>query len=230
MHAILEQKGANRSGATPEKICRVWIVEDHAAVRQMLEAFVSSLPGFGVAGASVDDPPAVEAAERAAVDVVLLDLMLPGQGGMNALKRLSRVPLAPRVVIFSATATTHSLRLAIALGAFGYVYKGDSIDELRTALQRVRSGGVHFSDRPSQLLTAMIGERWSAQAPTDHMELPVLEMLARGRSLREAAVDLRLSKKRIYGIRRKLLRQAKARSTSELIRYAREIGLHGSPP
>lgn len=229
MNAIPEEEIAGWNGVPPEKICRVWIVEDHASVRQMLELFVSSMPGFVVAGASVDEVPAIEAATQAAVDVVLLDLMLPGQGGMNALKRMSQVPAAPRTVIFSATATAHSLRLAIALGAFGYVDKADALDELQVALQRVRSGGVHFSDRPSRLLTAMMAEGRAMQAPTDRKELSVLELLAAGRSVSETAADLRLSKKKIYGIRQTLMNHAKARSPTELIRYAREIGLNGPP-
>jgi DNA-binding response OmpR family regulator len=61
--------------------CRVWIVEDHLSISQMLEVLLQTMPGFKLAGACPDGAAAIEAAKRGEVDVVILDLMLPGEGG-----------------------------------------------------------------------------------------------------------------------------------------------------
>lgn len=220
---------AKSSEAARRGVCRVWIVEDHWSISQMLEALLETMPGFVLAGASADGGPALEAAREGKVDVVILDLMLPGDGGMKTLADLNRLPAPPRVLIYSATATMHSLKLAVAHGAFGYVEKGDRIEELRLALERVRSpgGGVHFSQGPSRLLTELVRTDHKLSGEAARLELELLGLLARGLTLKEAAFELHISHQKAYRIRQQLMANAKARNAQDLIRYAVEIGLAG---
>jgi DNA-binding NarL/FixJ family response regulator len=203
-------------------------VEDHISVRQLLETFVAYLPGFVVTGVSEEDGPALAAARRHEVDIVILDLMIPGDGGMNTLQRLMQLPQPPRVVIYSATVTVHSLKLAMAHGAYGYVDKSDSIEDLRTALQRVQAGGVHFSQRASQLLTTLLAPVSRENNEQERLELRVLELLARGATIKEAAHELKVSAQRVYRIRQLVMERAHARNAQDLIRYAIEVGLVGA--
>lgn len=212
----------------PGRPCRVWIVEDHVSVRQLLESFLAHLSGFVVVGASADDGPLLEVAPRGEVDLVILDLMIPGEGGITTLQKLGRQPQAPRVLIYSATVTVHSLKLAMAHGAYGYVDKTDSIHELRTALERVQAGGVHFSPRPSRLLVSLITPANADRERQETVELRVLELLARGRSIKEAAHQLEISAQKVYRLRQTLMERARAKNPQDLVRYAIEVGLVGA--
>lgn len=219
------------SKTSSEKVpddCRVWIVEDHISINQMLEALLETLPGFKLVGACSDGKRALLAAERGEVDLVILDLMIPGEGGMNTLMKLNKLPEPPKVLIYSATATVHSLRLAIALGAYGYVEKSDRIEELRSGLKQVRIGAVHFSQGPSRLLTALIRTDRKVSGDTSELELDLLGLLARGLTLKEAAFEMKISQQKAYRIRQRLVDSAKARNSQDLTRYAIEIGLAGS--
>lgn len=229
-------KSSTRPRATPVKKkpngaaipCRVWIVEDHLSIRQLMESFVSLLPGFVVAGASPDAAPALGVARAGGVDIVILDLMIRGEGGIAALIKLRETPRPPQVMIYSATSTIHSLQLALAHGATGYVEKTDSLDELKLALSRLREGGMHFSPGPSRLLTSLLRPTPRGHGRSEETELKVLEKLARGMTIKEAAHELGLSTQKVYRVRATLMERANARSSQDLTRYAIEVGLVGA--
>ncbi len=105
-----------KPSAATGRACRVWITEDHLSIRQLLKSFISLQAGFAVAGSSPDAPPALGAARAGEIDIVILDLMLRGDGGIGALIKLGELARPPRALIYSATATTHSLQLALSPG------------------------------------------------------------------------------------------------------------------
>lgn len=208
--------------------CRVWIIEDHLSIRQLLESFVGMIPGFSVAGSSPEAEPAVASCRAAGTDLVILDLMIRGDGGIAALLRFGELPRPPRVLIYSATSTIHSLQLSIAHGAAGYVEKSDSLDELKTALNRLRAGGMHFRPGPSRLLTSMLRPPARSRKRTEDVELKVLEKLARGNTIKTTAHDLGLSVQKVYRLRQVLMDRANAHTSQDLTRYAIEVGLVGA--
>lgn len=210
------------------RTCRVWIIEDHLSIRQLLESFLAILPDFSVAGSSPDAEPAVAAARAEGIDVVILDLMIRGDGGISALQRFNDLPRPPRVLIYSATTTIHSLQLSLAHGAAGYVEKSDSLDELKLALNRLREGGMHFSPGPSQLLASILRTPTRARKRKEDTELKVLEKLAQGNTIKATAHDLGLSVQKVYRLRQTLMDRANAHTTQDLTRYAIEVGLVGA--
>lgn len=219
---------AKTSSPAAGRSCQVWIIEDHLSIRQLLESFLSLLPGFVVAGSSPDAAPALGAARAGGVDIVVLDLMIRGDGGIAALRRFREMPRPPKVLIYSATSTVHSLQLALAHGAAGYVEKSDSLDELKLALGRLRQGGMHFSSGPSRLLTLLLRPQARGRERTEGTELKVLEKLARGLTIKEAAHELKLSTQKVYRVRATLMERANAHSSQDLTRYAIEVGLVGA--
>lgn len=206
---------------------RIWIVEDHISVRQLLEAFINLIPGFKVVGVSAGEGPAWEASQRGEVDLLVLDLMIPGIGGINALQKLRALPAPPRVIIYSGTTTVHSLQLALAHGAAGYVDKGDSIEELKAGLQRVSEGGIYFSQGASRLMSSLMRSGPDGMLKLEPTEFRVLELLACGYSIKDIAKELKLSDQKVYRIRQSLMERADARNAQDLVRYAFEIGLVG---
>jgi two-component system response regulator EvgA len=220
---------SEKKSASPDvRSCRVWIIEDHLSIRQLLESFLGILPGFAVAGSSPDAEPAVAAAKRGDTDLIILDLMIRGEGGMAALQQFSGLPRPPRVLIYSATTTIHSLQLSLANGAAGYVEKSDSLDELKLALNRLREGGMHFSPGPSRLLASILRTPARTRKRADDVELKVLEKLARGNTIKATAHDLGLSVQKVYRLRQTLMNRSNVRTTQDLTRYAIEVGLVGA--
>ena len=217
--------GAKPKPPAPPARCRVWIIEDHLSIRQLLQGFVSSLPGFAVAGSSPDAAPALRGVRAGQIDLVILDLMIQGGGGIGALLKFRGETNPPRVVIYSATATMHSLQLALSHGATGYVAKTDSLEELGLALKRVRAGGTHLSPDPARLLVSSPKPRVGVRKTVGEVELGVLAKLARGTTVKGTALDLGLSLQKVYRVRQTLMERSGARTPQDLTRYAIEMGL-----
>ena len=217
-----------KSSAASGRGCRVWITEDHLSIRQLLESFITLQSGFTVAGSSPDAAPALGAARAGEVDIVILDLMLRGDGGIAALVKLRELARPPRVLIYSATSTAHSLQLALTHGAAGYVEKSDSLEELSLALGRLRDGGMHFSAGPSRLLATLLRPEKRGRRRGENIELKVLEKLARGAAIKAAAHELGLSVQKVYRVRQTLMERANAHTPQDLTRYAIEMGLVGA--
>jgi two-component system invasion response regulator UvrY len=201
-------------------------------MRGLLENFFAVSPGFAFVGGSDSAEPALAAAAKGEVDLVVLDLLIRGEGGLLALQRIKDLPRPPSVLVFSATASIHSLRLAVMYGASGYLEKSAPLEEISTALRRIRAGGVHFGERPSQLLTTIMRSSSEASSALARNELRLLELMAAGKCFKTIAHEMSVSPQKVYRVRQSLMRRAGTRSTPDLIRYMVEIGLGktGSPP
>lgn len=214
--------------AAPE--CRIWILEDHHAIRQLLTEFVLVQPGLKVVGAGGDHAALVQACAAGQVDLVLLDLMLDGCGGLNVLERLGQGTGRPKVVIFSAVVTLHTVHAALHWGVSGYVEKAAPLEELQAAIARVAGGGVYFSERVSSIARTLVegrGHRRSAVALTPR-ELNVLAMIARGMNAKLLAEHLSLSEPAIYKIKKTIAEKLQTNSDQELTLTALRMGLIGS--
>lgn len=218
------------SPGQPPKPCRIWVVEDQAAAREFFLAFMATVPGFKTVGASERADPALAAAAEGRLDLVVLDLMLPDDGGMSALAKFRRLPNAPKALIYSATVTTHSVQMAISHGALGYVEKTEPLPELRAALERVRSGGMHLSPRASRMLCALVHPGAAGDPRPEPMECQMLELLARGATLKAVAFELKISYPKAHRLRQTLMTRARVARPADLVGYAAAIGLLGSRP
>lgn len=178
---------------------RVLIVDDHPVVRQGLRTFLSSRPGFEVAGEAADGNEAVREAERLDPDVVLLDLVMPRGGGIDAIRRLRTAGDRPRVIVLTSFAGDNQVVDAVRAGAAGYLLKDVPPADLEAAIRRVHVGGVLLD--PS-VVGAVMAEVAAAERPPGVDELTarerqVLSLLAQGRSNRELATELYVSEKTV---------------------------------
>lgn len=208
---------------------KVWLVEDHACVRELMEIFFTTVPGFSLVGASVDAAPILNFSRNDA-DIILLDLMIPGLGGLEAMRQLREQANPPQIIVFSGTATIHSVHAALSLGAVGYIEKSESLESLRAALARVDHGECYFSTGPSRILAQLArtcGRSLHGQLSAKR-ELHALSLFVRGETIKSVATDLRISVQTAYNIRQTLLERAHARNPLDLLHYAIEIGLLGS--
>jgi DNA-binding NarL/FixJ family response regulator len=201
---------------------KILLVDDHAVVREGLRRLLANSIEAEIIDAQSSQA-ALAALRAEQPDVVVLDLNLPGGGGLDLLRRLLAEAPGLRVLIFSMHSAAAYVMRAMQAGAAGYVTKSASADELMEAISKVAAGARYLQ---RDLVTDLAGsEVWSKgpKQPLSARELDILRLLAQGKTLSEIAADLGASYKTIAnsctGIKEKLM----AESTGDLIRIAVEM-------
>jgi DNA-binding NarL/FixJ family response regulator len=165
-------------------------VDDHAAVRQGLGLLFGDAHDLELVGTVDTGEEALDAIERLAPEVVIMDVRLPGIDGISAVKRIQAAAPSVKTVIFSAYGDKRLLSDAIAAGARGYVMKGSPPEDLLRAVRTVM-GGKAFVD-PS-LSPALLLTQGTAEAPLSEREREILQLLAEGLHTEEVARRIGLS-------------------------------------
>jgi DNA-binding NarL/FixJ family response regulator len=179
---------------------RVLVVDDHPVVREGLRSFLGSRDGLEVVGEAGDVDAAVTAAEALRPDVVLLDLVLPGGGGVAALPRLLAVSPTPRVIVLTSFGGDDQALAAVRAGASGWLGKDIPPSELESAIRTVHRGG---SVLDPAVAGRVLGEVASPSGQADGLdqltarEREVLALLGEGLSNRDLAARLFVAEKTV---------------------------------
>jgi DNA-binding NarL/FixJ family response regulator len=186
------------SAAAAGKIT-VLIADDHPVVRQGLRVLLSLHPDIEVVGEAGDGAEAVELAAAVAPDVLLLDLKLPGLGGLAVLAELRDRGLPARVLVLTSVTDAASVTVAMRAGAAGFLYKDVDPDALVRAVRSVHDGHTVLAPEAAGTL---VQSRNSAGAvrglgALTAREREVLAQIAEGRSNREIARLLHMSEKTV---------------------------------
>lgn len=170
---------------------RVLIVDDHPVVRDGLRGMFAGEPDFEVVGEAGDGDEAVVVARRLRPDVILMDLRMPGGDGVTAIRRLSEQGSSARVLVLTTYDTDADVLPAIEAGATGYLLKDVPRDELMRAVRAAARGESTLA--PSVATRLMSRLREPVRQPLSRRELEVLQLIAAGKSNREAAAELFIS-------------------------------------
>lgn len=167
---------------------RVFVVEDHAVVRQGLIALLSSSLQIEVVGSAKDGQEAVERYASLMPDVTLIDLQMPGMPGVEAIQQIRRAVPAARFIVLTTFDGDEDIYRAMQAGARAYLLKGVDMEELVEAILAVNAGRGRIPSVIAEKLAQRIGsEELSVR------EVEVLERIVAGRANKEIASDLNIS-------------------------------------
>lgn len=207
---------------------KVVIVDDHAMFRTGVRAELSRSPVIRIVGEAEDVTTAVKAIAEGKPDVVLLDVHLPGGGGVEVMRKAPAVDGSPRYLALSVSDAAEDVIGTIRGGARGYVTKTITGSELVAAIQRVSGGDAVFSPRLAGfVLDAFAGTIAIADIDEDldrltEREREVMRLIARGYSYKEVAAELFISIKTVETHMSNVLRKLQLSSRHELTRWAND--------
>ena len=200
---------------------KLLLVDDHAIVRDGLKRLIGSRFAYEMHEAA-DGREALAVLRRQPIDLVILDLNLPGLGGVELLRRIVQTGRA-RVLVFSMHAEPIYVARAIEAGAAGYVSKNIAPDELLIAVQRVASGGRYVEQEIAQSLA--VGGAAPSIGQLTSRELEIMRLLGQGRSLAEIADAVGLGYKTVANTLSLMKAKLGVARTADLVRMAVEAGV-----
>lgn len=206
---------------------RILIADDHPVVRQGLKQILADERDMKVAGEASNTVELVEKIRNERWDIVLLDITMPGRGGLDALKELRRdSPKLPVLVLSMHPEDQFGLRV-LRSGAAGYLTKDSAPEELVKAIRKVCTGGKYISPSLAEKLAIHL-EAGIEKPPHEILsdrEYQVMCLIAAGKTVSEVAKEVSLSVKTISTYRSRILEKMKVKTNAELTRYAIQHGL-----
>jgi DNA-binding NarL/FixJ family response regulator len=208
---------------------RVLLADDHTLVRAGIRALLQNLEGVTVVAETGNGAEVLEFARAHRPDVVLLDISMPGLGGLEVSAQLRDVLPEVRVVMLSMHANEEYVLQALRAGAAGYMLKDSATAELELALKAVMQGETYLSPPISRQVVEGYVQRVGAEQPASDNLTPrqrqVLQLIAEGHSTKEIAHRLNLSVKTVETHRAQLMERLQIREIAGLVKYAIRHGL-----
>ena len=214
------------------KEIRVLLADDHAVLRAGLRMLIDAQPDMAVVAEAGDGDEAIRRVSTVPTDVAVVDLAMPGIGGIETIRRLREQAPDTRVLVLTMHDDPAYPRVALAAGASGYVTKDVDGPDVLSAIRAVARGRTYVQcgvtmarddAAPGGLLPAESAP--SARPSLSARERQVLELLARGYTNRQAAERLFLSVKTVETYRARLGEKLGLRTRSDLVRFALSLGL-----
>ena len=194
------------------------LIDDHAVVRKGFRRLLDEeFPGTEFGEAS-NGPEGVEAATNETWDLVVLDLSMPGRGGLDAIREIRDVKPGVPILVLTMHAEDQYAFRAFRAGASGYLHKAEEPPILFEAVKKLLAGGRYVSGALAEKLATDLS-RGDTPKLSDR-EVQVLRLLATGKTVKQIGNELSLSEKTISTYRVRLLEKLGLSTTAELVRYA----------
>jgi DNA-binding NarL/FixJ family response regulator len=213
--------------SVPQSMIKVGIVDDHAIVRAGLRQFLSEQVDVRVAGEAASGREAIDLVRQVELDVLIMDLSMPGQSGIDALGMIRAKAPDLGVLILSGYPEEHYATNLIRQGASGYLNKECDPLEILNAVRTIAMGRRYISPAVAELLAQQLGKKEDV-APHEQLsdrEFQVFLRLAKGETAGNVAQALSLSVKTVSTYRTRVMEKMSLQSNSDLTYYALKNGL-----
>jgi two-component system invasion response regulator UvrY len=206
---------------------RVLLADDHGVVREGIRHLLEERNGFTVVAEAGTVPELLAELHKTAIDVLVLDIGMPGPGIVETLRQIKDIQPRARTLVLTAYPETNYAVRVLRAGAAGYLTKDRSLEQLIEAIRRVHRGGMYVSPSLGEELAARLGsaERERTHGELSDREFQVLRGLAEGEPLKSIAQRLAVSPKTVTTYRTRIFQKLSLRTNAELVRYAIEHGL-----
>jgi two-component system NarL family response regulator len=204
------------------KQTRVVVVDDHPMVAEGIEAILDSYDDITVVATLSDGRQIVDQLDALAPDVILMDLNMPGIGGLSATEMIIERQPGTRILVLSMHDSPEYIATAMNHGARGYVLKDVPTDEIKRAIDMVMAGEIYLCTGAEGALSPREG---TAREQLTNREQTILLQLAQGKSNKEVAIALDISVRTVETHRKNIKRKLGISSTAGLTRYALEHGV-----
>jgi DNA-binding NarL/FixJ family response regulator len=214
---------------------RILLVDDNNLFRKGMAALIASHPEFLVVGDVRSGKEAMQASLSIEPDVILMDIMLSGVNGLETVEQIKRRQPHVRVILLTSLKSEEYVRVALRVGADGYVLKDASFEELLMSLRCVAMGKKYLSpDVSGHLVDSFLHPEHAngKESPLERLtnrERSILQLIAEGRTNRGAAEFLSVSPKTVEKHRASLMHKLGLRNAAELTLVAMDLGLIQSP-
>jgi two-component system response regulator NreC len=211
---------------------RVLLADDHTLVRAGVRKILEAQPGVTVAGEVADGEAAIQFLRAHPVDVLVLDLTMPGRDGFDVLKQAKGIHPDLKVLVLTMHADPEYVERSIHGGADGYLLKDSAVTDLVAGIEAVAAGRAYYSPAVQRSLSELVRLRSEAPRGLDTLtdrEREVLRMVAQGLTTKEIASALSISVRTVESHRANLMRKLDLRSVALLTQFAIKEGLVERP-
>lgn len=209
---------------------RIILVDDHTMVREALRMVLEQDKSMQVVGEAGDGEEALRLTDKLAPDVVVMDVALPGQSGIETTRRLLARNPEVKVLALSTYLDRRIVQQMLDAGARGYIVKSAAGSELKQGIRSLMDGSSYLCPQVTALVTDSLRSRRAQSAdpdenPLSRREIQVATLLAEGKTAPHIAVELHISPSTVDVHRRNLMRKLKLHNVVELTKYAIRTGL-----
>ena len=217
----------NKGSKCAMETIRVLLADDHKLVREGIRSLLEEISGVEIVGEAGDGREAVRLVEKHEPDLVLTDIAMPGLNGLEVTRHLTKTFPQVRVVILTMYADDEHVYLALRAGAAGYLLKAAAREELELAIRAVARGDTYLSPPISKplIMEHRHGTQVGPPRGLSSRQTQVLQLIARGKTTKQIALELNISVKTVESHRMQLMDRLEIHDIPGLVRFAIKVGL-----
>ena len=204
---------------------RVFVVDDHAIVREGLGTIINEQPDLMVCGGAEDAQAALEGVTRTHPDLVIVDISLKGINGIELIKQIQQRDEKIPILVLSMHDESLYVERVLRAGARGYIMKQEGTEKVVTAIQRILAGEIYVSETMEMKLlstfrTKGVDRKGSSVERLSDRELEVFRLIGQGHKTRHIADTLRVSVKTVETYRENIKQKMHFKNSTELLQHA----------
>jgi len=208
---------------------RILIADDHQLFREGIVNLLSASPQIEIVAQAKNGQEAIDQAKRLKPDIIVMDLSMPVLNGVDATRILHKELTETRVMVLSMHADKVFVKSALEAGAYGYLFKDCTYDQLIEAVNSVYLGKKYLSDKITEVLIQdylnQDNEVYHHGRQLSERESEILRLMAEGKSVREIAEILFISVKTVGTHKQHIMEKLDLKTTADIIKYAIKQGI-----